>query len=278
MTLDNLLTPDALQALSAFIFDLDGVIWSGNAPIAGAAESVSRLKAGGRRCLFATNNSSRTQEDFAQRLRGFGIEAEADDVMTSSTATALYLSHQYKDGFSAYVIGCEGILTALANVGAQVHTGDEATVSEVDCVVVGIDWYFTYAKMRTALRLLLNGARFIATNGDPTYPTETGLIPGAGSLVASVATASGMQPVVIGKPEPLMLQLCQQKLDLPADRLAMVGDRLDTDVACAHRAGIHGVLVGTGVTSLADGERATGEQKPDAMFADLPALCAAVLA
>ncbi len=237
-----------------------------------------RLRAAGKRCLYATNNSSRTQSDFGARLRNIGVELDDSDVMTSSSATALYLSGELRPGFSAYVIGGEGIINALRAIGAEVTTGDNADASAADCVVVGIDREFTYAKLRNAHRLIDNGARFIATNRDATFPTENGLTPGAGSLVAAVMTATGVTPTTIGKPEPLMLQLCLRALGLPGPQVVMIGDRLDTDIACAHRAGMPAFLVETGVTTRAAAEAAQGEERPDATFADLPALCDAILA
>ncbi|MBV9865176.1 MAG: HAD-IIA family hydrolase [Abitibacteriaceae bacterium] len=271
-----------LRALDNFIFDLDGVIWRGNTAIEGAVESVARLRAAGKRCFYCTNNSSRTQSDFATRLKAIGLEMEKQHVITSSSATALYLADQFKAPFSAYVIGGEGIVTALQSIGAQVFTGSEADgfpsdTTAVDCVVVGIDRAFTYDKLRLAQHFILKGAGFIATNRDATFPTENGVVPGAGSLVASVETASGVHPVEIGKPQPLMLQLALEQFHLPAATTVMVGDRLDTDIACAHRAGIPALLVTTGVTTMAVALEATGEYKPDAIFENLPAMCHAVL-
>jgi HAD superfamily hydrolase (TIGR01457 family) len=268
-----------LSALSAFIFDLDGVIWRGSTPIEGAAASVARLRAAGKRCFYCTNNSRKAPADFVAALRRMEIEVEEDEVMTSSTATALYLAQEFPQSFSAYVVGEEGLVAALRGAGAHIVVESESGEAEgpVDCVVAGIDRAFTYEKMRLAQRFIFNGARFIATNRDATFPTERGLIPGAGSIVASIETASSVTPVTVGKPEPLMVQLLLQKYDLEAAQTAMIGDRLDTDIASAHRAGIHALYVATGVTSMEDAQRAEGEEKPDALFDDLPALCRAML-
>ncbi|MDQ3812392.1 MAG: HAD-IIA family hydrolase, partial [Armatimonadota bacterium] len=202
------LTDAEVQALSTFIFDLDGVIWRGDTPIAGAVASVMRLRAAGKRCFYCTNNSRQPQSRLAARLRAIGLELEDEDVMTSSSATALYLAGQFRDPFAVYVIGGEGITTALQKVGAHVLTGTEIAEETVDCVVVGIDRSFTYDKMRLAQRFILGGARFIATNRDATFPTEEGVVPGAGAIVASVETATGIIPITMGKPRPLMVQLC----------------------------------------------------------------------
>jgi hypothetical protein len=147
----------------------------------------------------------------------------------------------------------------------------------VDCVIVGIDAAFSYHKLRVAQRLILEGARFIATNRDSTFPTPHGLVPGAGAIVAAIETATGVSPVTLGKPQPLMAQLILQKSGLERGDVAMVGDRIDTDIISAHRAGICGLFVATGVHTMEVARRAKGEQRPDGFFDDLPALCLAVL-
>ena len=138
--------------------------------------------------------------------------------------------------------------------------------------MAGIDRSFTYEKLNTAQRLIRRGALFVATNRDATYPVEHGVIPGAGAIVSSIETASGVTPVTIGKPRPVMIQLVQQKYKLQANEIAFIGDRLDTDIVCARRAGVAALLVLTGVTTLQQARRAKGELRPDAVFPDLPSL------
>jgi phosphoglycolate/pyridoxal phosphate phosphatase family enzyme len=259
----------------AFIFDLDGVIWRGHSAIPGAAEGVSRLRAAGRRTFFCTNNSSLSRSDFVCRLRAIDVPCEADDIFTSAHATALYLKREMPPGFSAYVVGGPGLINALQGIGAQIHTGDDE--SPVDVVVAGIDRQFSYDKLRIAQAHLLRGAKLSATNRDATFPVEGGIVPGAGSIIAAIQTASSIVPLTIGKPEPLMLRLIVDSFGLDASRTVMVGDRLDTDIACAHRAGLQGWLVETGVHSRQQGEAASGDERPDAIFHNLPALCEAVL-
>jgi 4-nitrophenyl phosphatase len=146
----------------------------------------------------------------------------------------------------------------------------------VDCVVVGIDRSFTYDKLMRAQQFLLKGAQFIATNRDSTFPIEGGVVPGAGSVVAAVVTASGLEPLSMGKPEPGMLLAILENYGLEAHQAAMIGDRLDTDIACAHRAGIGALYVATGVTPMETALQAQGELRPHLFFEDLPALCAAL--
>lgn len=267
-----------LGAVSTLVFDLDGVVWRGSSPVAGAVEAIAQLRAAGKRCLYCTNNSSQTPAAFVEKLAGMGIEAVEEDIITSSTATALYLSAQYTGPFLAYVIGGEGIQTAIQKIGARiVYDRDIDDDTNVDCVVAGIDRSFTYDKLNTAQRLIRRGALFVATNRDATYPVEHGVIPGAGSIVASIEAASGTTPVTIGKPRPVMIQLIEQKYKLQPEEIAFIGDRLDTDIVCARRAGVAAILVLTGVTTLQQARRAKGELRPDAVFPDLPSLVGVVI-
>lgn len=260
-----------LGAVSTLVFDLDGVVWRGDTPIDGAITAINNLRAAGKRCLFCTNNSSQTQAAFVAKLAGMGIEGLAEEeILTSSSATALYLSAQYTGPFLAYVVGGEGIRQAIQKIGARIVPDSDITEeSNVDCVVAGIDREFDYAKLNIAQRLIRRGALFVATNRDATYPTEDGVIPGAGAIVSAIETAGGTTPVTIGKPRPVMLQLIMQQYGLQPEQLAFIGDRLDTDVVCARRAGVAALLVTTGVTTLQQARRAKGEMRPDAVFPNL---------
>lgn len=266
-----------LSAVSTFIFDLDGVIWRGDAPVSGAPESLFKLRGAGHRCLFATNNSSRIPAFYAEKLAAMGILAAPEDVVTSSTATALYLSRHLARGFSAYVVGEVGIARALESIGARVVSDEEITqnpgIQNVDCVVAGIDRAFNFEKLKRAQQFLLRGARLIATNKDATFPMEYGVWPGAGSIVAAVETASGKEALSMGKPQPGMFLAILENYGLQASQAAMIGDRLDTDIAGANRAGIGAIFVATGVTTMQNALEASGEERPDAHFEDLPALC-----
>jgi phosphoglycolate/pyridoxal phosphate phosphatase family enzyme len=273
-----------LPSLDAFIFDLDGVIWRGDTPVEGAVETVQRLREAGKRCLFCTNNARKLPADFAAKLTGMGIEATEEDVMTSAAATAMYLASQYTGDFSAFVVGEEGLVTALRRVGARVVTAMENENIEtdspdfpVDCVVVGIDTRFDYKRMRLAQKQVMNGARFIATNRDATFPVDGGVVPGAGSIVAAIETASGVTPVTVGKPQPLMMTLLMQKFGLNAETTAMIGDRPDTDIVAARRARITAIFVATGVMTMEQGLKMRGEKKPEFFYQTLDELGDAVL-
>lgn len=256
--------------LRALFFDLDGVVWRGNSPVPGAAETIQTLQNRGIRCFYATNNSSRTPEFFVDKLGAMNIRATPDEIVTSSTALALYVQTHFPAGASVYIVGESGIASALENVGAKPTFDD--LVSSVDLVVAGIDREFTYAKLHAAQRLILAGAKFVATNRDATFPLEEGVGPGAGSIVAAVETASGIVPISMGKPEPTMLQLLLERLKLRPEQAAMIGDRLDTDIACAHRAGVGKIFVATGVTPMETARAGTGEFAADVFVDDLPAL------
>ncbi len=262
--------------MSAFIFDLDGVIWRGASPIDGAAESVERLKYMGKRCFYATNNSARSPDWFAERLQGMGIAASPEEVVTSATATASYVGREFP-GARTFVVGEEGVQGLLRSAGARVFTLETVSESdEIEVVVAGIDRGFNYEKLRLAQQFIGRGACFIATNRDATFPVEGGVVPGAGSIVAAIATASGVAPLSMGKPEPAMLLEILTGHNLAKAEAAMVGDRLDTDIACGARAGIGTILVETGVTTPEAAHMATGEEAPDLIFPDLRALVRAM--
>jgi phosphoglycolate/pyridoxal phosphate phosphatase family enzyme len=271
-------------AVRSLIFDLDGVLWRGHTPIPGAVESVLRLRERGIRCFYATNNSSLLQSEFAERLRAIGLEMQDAEVVTSAAATAWHLeAHFGSKPFTAYIVGEHGIKTELSRIGAQVLGEDEADITaSVDVVVVGIDRSFSYEKLRLAQKFLLRGALFIATNTDWTFPTESGVVPGSGSIVAAVQASAQRAPLVIGKPAPAMLLGCVQRFELDASTCVMVGDRLDTDIACGHRAGLRSFWVATGVhtrqdIAAAQSDTARRDEVPDACFENLVELADAVL-
>jgi 4-nitrophenyl phosphatase len=272
-----------LSEIKAIVFDLDGVIWRGSIPVPGAVETVARFREAGIRCFYCTNNSRKAAAEFTELLNSMGIEAQEEEVMTSADATALYLSQQFTGDFSAYVVGEDGLMSSLRRVGARIVNGKEAESSSsnyedfpIDCVVAGIDRGFNYDKLRLAQRFIMSGARFIATNRDSTFPVSDGVVPGAGSIVSAIETACGSSPLVIGKPQPLMMQLLLQKFHLSPRNTAFVGDRLDTDIVAARRAGVAGIFVSTGINTMEQAQRARGDFKPDFIYFDLPALAEAM--
>lgn len=254
----------------AYIFDLDGVIYRGNEPQPFAREAVQALRDQGHIVRFYTNNSSQTRSDYADKLESMGIPTPVEEIMTSSYATALYFIEKNALGKTVYQIGERGITEELAAVGMNVITNCAESDAPIDYVVVGIDRNFHYDKLARAQKAILAGAKFIATNEDPTFPIEGGeLMPGGGSIVAAVRTATATQPFVIGKPQTYAFNKILELVGIGPDRAVMVGDRLNTDVAVGNRAGACTVLVLTGVTTREQAEKAVGDQKPDRVIQTL---------
>jgi NagD protein len=225
-----------------YILDMDGVIYRGNQLIPGAREFIERLQEGRRRFQFLTNNSKNTPLDFQRKLERMGLNVSEEHYFTSALATAAFL-HSQKPGGSAYVIGEAGLSHALYQVGY--------TLSEVDpdYVVLGDTPSYDYAKIVRAVRLVLAGARFVATNPDVTGPEEEGIHPACGALAAPIERATGHQAYYIGKPNPLMMREALRRLDAHSENTIMIGDRMDTDILSGIGAGMKTVLVLSGVTT-----------------------------
>ena len=253
-----------------YVFDMDGVLWCMDEPLPAAAATIERLKARGDLVRYLTNNSSRSRADYVRKLASFGIDAAVSDVMTSAFATAQLLHAEGRSGASAYVIGEDGLRRELEAVG--IHVLDSAA-EKADLVVVGWDRGFTYAKLAAAHRLIVGGARFIATNRDATYPDAGGrTLPGGGSLVAAVETCTGVHPRTVGKPEPTSLKMLLDAAGMPPSSCVVVGDRLDTDIAVAKRSACRSVLVTTGVARREDAESLPPGQQPDLVIDSLSEL------
>ncbi|MBM3827948.1 MAG: HAD-IIA family hydrolase [Actinobacteria bacterium] len=225
--------------------DLDGVVWLAHRPIPGSAEAVADLRAAGHRVLFVTNNSSATVGAQEQALAFVGIDAHGD-VVTSALSAAHVLSF----GERVLVCGGPGIHEAVGRVGAEVVSHDDADRgARVDSVLVGFHRDFDYEIMRRASSAVRSGARLVGTNDDPTYPTPEGPIPGGGSILAAISTASGRLPLVTGKPYPPMAELVRA-MEPGVNRSAVVvGDRPSTDGVFAATLGCRYALVRSGVTA-----------------------------
>lgn len=232
-----------MRRYSTYLFDLDGVVYRGPEPIPGAIETLNALRDAD--IVFVTNNSSLTRTDYAQKLRGMGFECEPSQFYTSASATATWIANEMPNA-TAYVVGSLGLIAELEQAGIRI--GEDG-----DFVVVGIDRDFTYEKLDAAQRAIRKGARFIATNLDSTYPADGGRTqPGAGSLVAAVAAASGQSPIGMGKPEARIVQSLIDRADWNPHDCLVVGDRVDTDIELAYRLGCDSALVLTGVSDGQD--------------------------
>lgn len=264
----------SLKTARAFIFDMDGVLYRGKTPLPGVQALFDALTLRGIRFLLATNNSMATPAAYVVRMAEMGVSVSEDDIQTSATATRDYLLDLLSPDATILAVGMPALGEQLFS-GTSFRTATDDQDQSVDAVVVGLDLEFTYAKLYRATRAIHGGAKFIATNSDATLPTEDGVQPGAGSIVAAIATASGVTPTVVGKPETLMMLKGIQQLGVQPWEAVMVGDRLDTDILSGHRAGLQTVLVLTGVSRRADLEAA--DILPDYVFTDLPALTQAIV-
>jgi glycerol 3-phosphatase-2 len=244
--------------------DLDGVVWRGDEPIPGAADGVAALRAGGIRVVFVTNNSSGTRAEYVAKLVACGVPAAGDDVLSSAMAAARLLAADLAPGAKVLACAGPGVREALACAGLEAVDSPPA-----EAVVVGWHREFDFERLTRAADAARSGARFVATNVDPTYPAAGGVMPGAGALVAAVATASGREPEVAGKPSATMAALV---LDACGDASGvMIGDRPSTDGAFAAALGWPFALVLSGIAGTL-GEEAVPDPPPPFVAADLGAL------
>jgi HAD superfamily hydrolase (TIGR01457 family) len=225
----------------AVLFDLDGTLYRGSEPIPGAAESIHRLAEAGAQIGYVTNNSTQTRSDFAQKLTSLGFPASEETVIGTAHGAAV-LAKKLHLGRVA-VVGESGLRATLAEAGIHVVPA----ANEPDGVICGLDRDFTYAKLTDAMLAIRNGAKFIATNRDATYPMPGGLIPGSGTIIAAITTGAEVEPIVVGKPNPTMIHALLDHFGVAAEDCLMVGDRIDTDIASGQNAGCDVHLVLTGI-------------------------------
>ena len=253
--------------IETVILDMDGVVFRGQKPIEGAKEAVARLVKEKREVFFLTNNGSRTRKHFAEKLGKAGIKVSEDHVYSTSYGAVRYILDNFP-GKTAYVIN-ENAREEFTRAGIVCEESEKAGV-----VVVEFDRQFTYDKMSIAFRAILNGAVFIATNEDPSFPVEDGLLPGAGAIVAALAYSTGKKPVVLGKPEPYMLELISSEHGVRKENTLMVGDKLETDILMAKKEGMRSALVLTGISSRIEAMR--GRIKPDAIVESIKDIPSAI--
>jgi NagD protein len=228
--------------------DMDGVLVHELAALPGADQFLRRLRELERPYLLLTNNSIYTRRDLAASLRATGLEVDEDEIWTSALATARFLEDQRPDG-TAFVVGESGLTTALYQAGYTLTDRDP------DYVVLGETRTYSFERITQAIRLIAGGARFIATNPDPTGPSPTGPLPATGSVAALITRATGVEPYFVGKPNPLMMRSALNALEAHSEATAMIGDRMDTDIVAGLEAGLETILVLTGVTTAAEAER-----------------------
>ena len=264
------MTAPMVAGYAAVVCDLDGVVYRGGDAVPHAVESIAALDVP---VLFATNNASRPAAGVAAHLRDLGIDCHPRDVATSAQAAAWLLSLELDQGARVLAVGGEGVPEALQEAGLVPVSPSADGDDEVSAVAQGYGRGVTAADLAAAAYAVESGARWYATNTDATLPTDRGLAPGNGSLVAAVATAVGRGPdVVAGKPESPLYELCAQRLGFDVDRVLAVGDRLDTDIAGAVAAGMDSLLVLTGVDDLESLLEAPEANRPTYVSVDLRAL------
>ena len=252
--------------------DLDGVVWRGDEPIVPAIDAIGELRAAGLRVGFVSNNSSQPIEAVVTKLRGIGVDASPDDVLTSALAAAALLAASLPAASRVLACGGPGVVEALGKAGLEPVDAPPAAA-----VVVGFHRSFAFEELDRASRAVREGARFVATNVDATYPVPGGLMPGSGAIAAAVATASGAPPEVAGKPEAPMVALVRERL---GDHGVVVGDRPSSDGVLAERLGWPFALVLSGVTAAVapPGGEAIPDPPPPFVGSDLAALVPAILA
>ena len=263
------------------LVDLDGVVYRGADPVPGVAALLASRAAAGDDVVYVTNNSMHYRADYVTRLRDLGAPASADRIVSAPRATALYLRDREPAVRRVLTVGAGGLDRELRDVGLEVVTSGFAAermakegldgvgaAGRPDAVVAGVDPQLTYLRIAAAADCVRAGARFIATNRDPTYPTERWIRPGAGSVIAAIEVASGVSPVVIGKPEPLLMEEAASAVGRDARDAIVIGDGILTDLAAARRVGARCILMLTGVSTREAAEALPEADRPLAVAAD----------
>ncbi len=263
------------------LVDLDGVVYRGTDPVPGVAALLAERAAAGDDVVYITNNSMHYRADYVTRLAALGAPVTADRVISAPRATALYLLAHEPSVRRVLAVGASGLDRELRDAGLEVvgaaHVAERmaregldgwAAAGHPDAVVAGLDPQLTYLRIAAAADCIRAGARFIATNRDPTYPTERGLRPGSGAVIAAIEVAAGVVPLVIGKPEPLLLLEAARTVGADLGSAVVIGDGLLTDIAAAIKVGARSVLMLTGVSTRAQVEAVPADRRPTAIATD----------
>lgn len=238
----------SLADITHLIIDMDGVLYRGDQAMPDLVEFMAFLREHHITFTLATNNSTRTSEEYAEKLAHMGVQVSPAEILVSGQATARYLAREYPRGTRVHVFGMPSLKKAMTDEGFVL--ADE----NVEIVVGSMDRAITYEKLKRATLLIRGGARFISTNLDPTYPCEEGLAPGTGTMVVALETASGVKSFPIGKPEPTMYQLAMEQMGARPETTAAIGDRADTDILGGKRAGLYTICVLSGSSNREEAE------------------------
>lgn len=257
-----------IEKLDLILFDLDGVIYIENKPTPGAIKVLKKIRENKRKLLFLTNNPAHSAREYAQRLKKIDIYCTPNEIITSSLATSYYIRKRFRkiETKTAFIIGSKSFKNEIEKTGIKPATGKNAI--SADIVIMGGHPKFNYQEIKTATLAIRNGAKFIATNRDPFYPSKEGLLPATGALLSSIETASGKKATVTGKPERNIFELCLNTSGQKnKKKIFIIGDRLDTDIKGGNDFGINTILTLTGSTKLKDLEKSN--IKPNCVIKNL---------
>lgn len=253
-----------MKEIQHIFIDIDGVLYKGRYPIRGAKEFINYLIEEDIKFICVTNNSSKNPEYYSEKLKNMGIDIEKKEIINSGIATVEYIKDNYlreNEYLSAYVVGGEGLIEEVKNSGIQINEKNP------DMVIVGWDINFTYDKMKKATLAIRKGAIYIGTNPDTTYPSHEGMLPGCGAILASITTASEVEPIIIGKPKPLIMEMAAKRISANKEKSLMIGDRIDTDILAGKNFGIQTALVLSGTYNKS--KILNSSIKPDYVFEDI---------
>ena len=274
-----------MKQIKNLILDMDGVLWLGMTPMPNLPQLFTTLDELGINYALATNNASRTVDQYIAKFAKFGVQMEGWRILSSAETTASYLQNEYPAGTTVFALGGDGLRVGLQNRGFNIinemgvsidlnNPPKPEDLGSAEVVVVGFNWQATYADFAHATFHINNGARFIGCNPDASFPSEIGRMPGAGSLISLVQVASGVEPTIIGKPNRYIYEEALKRLNSTPANTAMVGDRLDTDLLGAQNLGLIKILVRSGISS--DADLPGHPVQPDYIFDDINALVAAL--
>lgn len=270
-------TPLTPADFSAYLLDLDGVVYRGDLLLPGARELVEWIDATGRKAAFVSNNSFATVEEVTEKLARLGTPRPHGRVVTAGSATVQVIAQRFPGG-RVYPLAGDSIVRMLREAGLRPVWVDVREGPAPDAVLIGLDRTLTYERISRALDAALAGAALFAVNRDPRLPVERGFEPGTGACVAAVEAASGMRAELVGKPAPAILHQALQLLGTPPEQALMIGDGLDLDIVAGHAAGVTTALTLSGLTSAEEAAQASDDRKPEFIFDDLAGLLAAALA
>lgn len=259
---------DDLRELECFIFDIDGTVALATTPIPEAIDFIVRLRRAGKRVMFYTNSPNRSHREMVEYLGCMGFEPREDEMISAGDVTIHYLKKNHP-GARVYAVGVPEMEAMFCEAGIDLVPMTSPTA---DVVVSGFDKTLTFDKAAAAARMIQRGAKYICTHPDLSVPIEDCLLPDAGAIAAMITAATGVEPVIMGKPQPEGMALIERQTGIPAHKMCMIGDRLYTDIAFGNRAGATSVLVLTGGTNAAEGEAAVGDERPDLVVEHLGVL------